>query len=110
MRKNNELYILKVIIILSSPIWIILIAQWALETFDEDTWKRRHMDLELKLYDCKELYTGYNSRGDGKAPLKGDRIHSKDKCKKFREELNVFHKKLYNEEYPYDWKMDDISR
>lgn len=65
----------------SSPIWIILVMAGLSDTFDEDTWKRKHVDLELKLYNCKELYTGYNSRGDGKAPLRGDEIHSESECK-----------------------------
>ncbi|WP_252188788.1 hypothetical protein [Bacillus mycoides] len=109
MRKSDKLYLLKFIIIFSSPVWIILIAQSTLEAFDKDTWKKRHINLELLLYDCKALYTGYSFRGDGTPPLKGDRIHSKSECKKFREEINKFHKKLYNEEYPYDWKLDGIE-
>ncbi|WP_179955964.1 hypothetical protein [Bacillus sp. JAS102] len=109
MRKKKQLNIPLVMFFVSSPIWIIIVIGGLLDTFDEETWRHNHMDLELKLYDCAELYTGYNSRGDGKPPLSGDRIHSESECKKFREEINTYHKKIKNEEYPYDWKMDRIE-
>ncbi|OFD36310.1 hypothetical protein BWGOE6_55060 [Bacillus mycoides] len=47
---------------------------WAQEIFNPHTWESRHRDLELKVYNCSELSTGYNSRGDGKPRLK-DEIH-----------------------------------
>ncbi|MDM5193626.1 hypothetical protein QUF93_13825 [Bacillus hominis] len=109
MRKKKQLNIPLVMFFISSPIWIIIVIGGLLDTFDEGTWKSNHMDLELKLYDCKQLYTGYSSRGDGIPPLKGDQIHSESECKKLREDINTYNKKLYNEEYPYDWKMDRIE-
>ncbi|GAB6423025.1 hypothetical protein bcgnr5372_27260 [Bacillus luti] len=109
MRKKKQLNIPLIMFFVSSPIWIMLVSAGLLDTFDEDTWKRKHVDLELKLYHCKQLYTGYYSRGDGKSLLKGDEIHSESECKKFREEINTYHKKLNNEEYPYDWKLDSIE-
>lgn len=109
MRKKKQLNIPLVMFFVSSPIWIIIVIGGLLDTFDKDTWESNHMELQTKLYDCSQLYTGYSSRGDGVPPLKRDRIHSESECKKFREDINTYHKKLYKEEYPYDWKMDRIE-
>lgn len=100
-------------LVLGIPLAIILSIifgiNWFYDTFDEDTWRDNYYKAEEELYNCEAFHAKKNipMRHKGVSYSADPDDYTYAICEDYENTAKKYYKKLYHEEYEYDWRSED---